>query len=180
MSRLDEQFESAKVRGGDINEHLDNIVELCKGSDTIVEMGVRTLVSTWAFLKAFPKKLISIDIATPESYAAQGFSNPGLKLTEEIAKENGIDFEFILQSSLEVVIPEVDILFIDTLHVYSQLIQELKYHHGKVKKYIIMHDTTACPELNTAINEFLEENKNWSVFSVWTNNNGLTVLKNEN
>jgi hypothetical protein len=31
--------------------------------------------------------------------------------------------------------------------------------------------------LNAAINEFLESNPQWSIEEVFTNNNGLTVLK---
>jgi hypothetical protein len=34
-----------------------------------------------------------------------------------------------------------------------------------------------CPDLNKAIDEFLENNKEWKVDIVLTNNNGLTVLK---
>ena len=83
-------------------------------------------------------------------------------------------------------------MFIDTYHEYNQLKQELKLHGNKVKKYLIFHDTTTFgqfgetfKELNTigiwkAIQEFLDENKNWIIEEKLDNNNGLTILKRIN
>jgi hypothetical protein len=68
-------------------------------------------------------------------------------------------------------------------------------HALKAKKFIAFHDTVAYRArdednytgvihkkherqgLNAAINEFLESNPQWSIEEVFTNNNGLTVLK---
>lgn len=50
-----------------------------------------------------------------------------------------IDF---LGNDLEVQLPECDILMIDTLHTYDQLLKELKLLSGKTKRYILMHDTS--------------------------------------
>ena len=96
-------------------------------------------------------------------------------------------------------IEPTDLLFIDTLHTYTQLSQELKLHASKVKKYIILHDTTTYgfkPEpsdwqtenimenyvyndkgLWPAVTEFLDSNRSWIVLEKRENNNGLTVLK---
>jgi hypothetical protein len=92
-------------------------------------------------------------------------------------------------------IEETDFLFIDTLHAYAQLKKELEMHALKAKKFIAFHDTVSYGErdednytgviqkkhekqgLNAAINEFLESNPQWSIEEVFTNNNGLTVLK---
>jgi hypothetical protein len=99
----------------------------------------------------------------------------------------------------------VDLIFIDTLHVYGQLKRELDKFSKLANKYIIMHDTTAdeiygeCIRLNWniedmskltnfppheltkglkfALNEFLLDNKDWVIHEIYTNNNGLTVLK---
>ena len=72
---------------------------------------------------------------------------------------------------------------------------ELKLHAKKVKKYIILHDTTTFATVDEthyetvfgmkvnnkglwlAIEEFLEENKNWKLLERFTNNNGLTILE---
>ena len=51
----------------DINEHFPAIIELAKECDHITEMGVRTVVSTWAWLAGAPKKgLFSYDIHNPK------------------------------------------------------------------------------------------------------------------
>jgi hypothetical protein len=34
--------------------------------------------------------------------------------------------------------------FIDTLHTGEQLRQELRLHSSRVRKYIVLHDTTLC------------------------------------
>jgi hypothetical protein len=176
----------------DINEHLPTIKKYAEDSDSIVELGTRGIVSTWAFLAANPKKLISLDLVHP--------SNLGVNLQEviESSSKNGIEFEFVQMSSLEYEMPTVDLLFIDTWHDYLQLKMELFRHHSKVQKYIILHDTTTYgfkdegfyhdyenprPEtnlpkgLNPAIDEFLFANREWKLWEKKTNNNGLTILK---
>ena len=50
-------------------------------------------------------------------------------------------------------------------------------HGHKVNKYLMFHDTTLCPPLNQAIDEFLKANLNWKIKEVFTNNNGLTILE---
>jgi hypothetical protein len=95
--------------------------------------------------------------------------------------------------------------FIDTWHIYGQLKRELAKFSKITNKYIIMHDTTVdewygetirsgwnakqqsietgIPEeeinkgLWPAVEEFLNENKEWILLERYTNNNGLTVLK---
>jgi hypothetical protein len=169
-------------------------------SDVIVEMGVRWVVSTYAFAVSKPKKFISIDLYHPSHWGLEY----GERLTDiqEYCKNNNTEYSFIQKNTLDVDIPETDLLFIDTLHAYGQLKEELKKHANKVKKYIIFHDTTSYenqdepasinePKIGEvsnllekhksglwpAIEEFLSENKNWSVFERYTNNNGLTILK---
>jgi hypothetical protein len=78
------------------------------------------------------------------------------------------------------------------------LSEELKLHGNKAKKYIIFHDTTTYGffdeihedlgsnlsktvsikrGLQIAISEFLATNSEWSIDKVFTNCNGLTILK---
>ena len=79
-------------------------------------------------------------------------------------------------SSLEIELFRHDLLFIDTIHSYEQLSQELKLHSPHTTKYIIMHDTV-IPEMQKAIREFLIANPDWKPKEVFDNNNGLTVLQ---
>lgn len=165
----------------DIYEHVPTLRKYAEKCEHITEFGVRWVVSTWALIAGAPKKMVSYDI---EKYL-------DVERAKRVAIENGVDFTFVLGSTLEVDIEETDLLFIDTLHTYAQLKGELERHANKARKYIIMHDTVAYalrgmgPELGgdtiqkglkNAIDEFLEADKNWVVKEVFNNNNGLTVL----
>ena len=76
-------------------------------------------------------------------------------------------------------------MFIDTLHTYDQLSEELRLHAPKARKYIVLHDTTTYGEggetpghqgLWPAVEEFLAEGC-FRLGARNTNNNGLTVLE---
>ena len=75
---------------------------------------------------------------------------------EQYAKENDIDFTLVEESTLDVEIEETDLLFIDTEHTYSQLLNELTLHGDKARKYIVLHDTATFPALKDAINKYIE------------------------
>jgi hypothetical protein len=193
MSLIQKKYRINKDTPSDINEHLDVIFELSKQCDTLVEMGVRWVVSTWAMLASKPKKMISYDISYHDK----------TKIDEVIkaASEEGIDYQFILSDVLQIDIDGCDLLFIDTLHTYSQLRQELEKHAKFVNKFIVLHDTETFGNidenvyqhasskatllsgnvgLKNAISDFLTEEgegKNWKIKHVYTNNNGLTVLE---
>jgi len=173
-------YENYCNRPTDINEHLPTLKRYTEMCETVVEMGVRTVVSTWAFLSGKPKKLTSIDIVDPKQY---GINTDAIK---QIAKDEGIEFNFLLGDTTIIEIEECDMLFIDTWHVYPQLKTELALHGNKAKKFLVFHDTEIFGQsgetqghkgLQPAIDEFLEENRHWSVKEVFTNNNGLTILE---
>lgn len=162
----------------DINEHLPTLKKYAEECDIIVEFGVRDVVSTWALLAGKPKEMISVDS-----------SNCNLSDASKLALEEGIKFTFIQEDSRIIDLPNhIDLLFIDTWHVYEQLKLELNRHSNKVSKFIIMHDTTTFGingetpghiGLTPAINEFLisDIGSQWSVLEEYTNCNGLTILK---
>jgi len=158
---------------GDINENLHWLMELSKDCKHVTEMGVRSVVSTWAFMEGLKGrgKLISIDIEHPSFYGGD------IDKVEQLAKEEGVDFTFIEDSTLDIEIEETDLLFIDTLHEYDQLKQELKLHSDKARKYLVFHDSVSCEsELMPAINELIEEGK-WKLKVNHLNNNGLLILE---
>jgi hypothetical protein len=190
MSLILSKFEYFKNTPSDINEHFDTLLKYASECENIVEFGIRGICSTWAFLAAKPKKLISYDIKNPEYF--------GGNLDEIIfaAKESNIEFIFIEGDTTKITIPNTDLLFIDTWHTYDQLSLELKIHASNVNKYIILHDTTTYEwkdetfqHVNTwsnnfiggglwkAVNEFLEINPLWSIKERFVNNNGLTVIQ---
>lgn len=167
----------------DIKEHLCTLLVYSMDCEHITEMGVRSVVSTWAFLAAKPKKLICIDI-----------EDCPIKPALDAADEIGVDMTFLKQDTIapDFEIEETDFLFIDTLHVYEQLKRELKKHGNKARKYLAFHDTTTFgyrnesdifthpyEGLRPAIAEFLEENPHWIMCNVYENNNGLTILRRQ-
>jgi len=167
----------------DINEHLPTLKKYAEECNIIVEMGVRSMVSTFALLAANPKKLTSLDLYYPSKWGASNVLNQVIEDTQK----NNIDFSFVIANTLEYQIDECDLLFIDTLHQYNQLKQELMIHSNKVAKYIIMHDTTKNEFIDEitgnkgglwpAIEEFLQDHSEWVLEKRYTNNNGLTILK---
>lgn len=192
-------YEKKANTPSDINEHLPTLRRYSSQVGSVVEMGVRGVVSTWAFLlglaesRAQAKSLIGVDIM-PCDYEAP----------TRIAAASGIDVSFVQENSATVVLPARDLLFIDTWHCYGHLKRELMAHHASTMKYIIMHDTTVdewdgeavrCnhdvgrmaresgyPEHEVrrgvwpACHEFLIEHPEWTVAERSVNNNGLTVL----
>jgi len=179
LDTMEDNFNYYRSLDTDINQHFDTIKRYANDCEHITEVGVRGVNSTWAFLSGKPKTMISIDKSDPIVFDVD------IKIVKQIAKDNGIEWDFMLGDILEIEIPETDLLFIDTLHNYPQLSKELRLHENKVKKYIMMHDTEANKivgdfgeeGLQKAIDEFLLENKHWVVNEVFTNNNGLTILK---
>jgi hypothetical protein len=160
----------------DINEHLETLKKYADESDHITEMGVRGGISTVALLMGKPFIMVSYDIV-----------NCDVTKVTELSK--GVtDFRFIQGDSLKIVIEPTDLLFIDTLHNYTQLSQELALHADKVSNYIIFHDTMSFRDVGEsytgvsdkgilpAILEFLAANQEWKIVESFTNNNGLTVI----
>jgi len=173
----------------EINEHLPFLFKYAKECESIIEMGTQDGVSIYALAYARPKILISIDILPFE----------GAEYLKELCEEQGTEYEHIIGSSLNLEIPEIDFLFIDTEHSYLQLKSELKRHGNKAKKYLAFHDTVTFGfrdsnaygdqglryeegepgryGLIPAIQEFLIENPHWEIDSINTNNNGMVFLK---
>lgn len=191
MEKIEKNYNINCLETSDINEHLPTLLEYGKKCNHITEMGVRWVSSTWALLMAKPKKMISYDIVW----------NENIDKVIELSKEYELDYDFVKVDVLKIDIETTDLLFIDTLHTYNQLSQELFKHSDKVSKYIILHDTetfgfndeqlyehasdivksikTDKQGLWLAITEFLnsDKGKEWEVEKKYTNNNGLTILK---
>jgi hypothetical protein len=179
---LQKEYEVACRTESDINQHLPILYEAAHECEHITEMGVRDGLSTRAFLYADPKKYVAYDLDI----------NAKVNELFEYCKSIGKDYEYIQADVLKIEIDETDLLFIDTYHCYEQLVQELKLHSSKVKKYIIFHDTytygrhgenlnfqsfSGTKGIMYAIEEFLEENKNWKIVHDVDYNNGLLIIQ---
>ena len=168
---LESGYNHACDNMSDINQHIPVLNKYANECNHITEFGTRRGVSTWAWLNSKAKTIRCFDIdKNVEKHLEQHF----------IAVKNlNKDFTFTCVSTIadKLEIEPTDLLFIDTEHTYEQCIKELQMHAHKVNKYIIFHDTVLFNDLNKAINEFMEVNKQWKVKEVLTNNNGLTVLE---
>jgi hypothetical protein len=184
----------------DIHRHLPTLRRYARECESIAEFGVRGIVSTWAFLggllesRAPSKQILCVDIE----------DIPEMGDVRKIAKDQGIALTFNRHDSATCSIPPVDLLFIDTWHIYGHLKRELNRHHQQVRKYIVMHDTESdgvlgeslrngwdiaaqarksgyteaeisCG-LQRAISEFLAEHSEWRLLRHYPYNSGLTVL----
>jgi len=158
----------------DINEHLPLMNILAKLCKHVTEFGVRWGTSAKAWLNN-DVVLHGYDIvAFPE--AVELFDH---------AQAAGKDAKLIIHNTLSLgAIAPTDLLFIDSLHTYQQVLGELEYATF-VNKFIVLHDTVLFgdegqdhtrPGINQAIREFLAANQEWTVMEHRTNNNGLTVL----
>ena len=204
MNSVLQNYSNYSNRPSDINQHLPTLAKYAADCESVIELGVRGCVSSWAFCYGLinngkqTKKLMLNDIKPCD-----------ITLLLEAAKspDVNIDISFQWINDLEMCTDnlENDLTFIDTWHVYAQLKRELEKFSKITKKYIIMHDTvvdafqgetircgwdatkqsleTGYPieEINRglvpAIQEFLEKNKDWILFEHYENNNGLTILK---
>lgn len=199
MSLVEINYNFKCNQKSDINEHLPTLCELARECDSVIELGVRGVVSSWAFAMGLPEgsRMFMNDLepcnATPLIRAAKN--------------EKNIDATFVKGSDLEIDLPEpADLVFIDTWHIYGQLKRELARYEPLAKKYIVMHDTTVdewegetirlgwnaeeqskqtgwpveeiTKGLWPAVDEFLRKNEGkWELKKRYFNNNGLTILK---
>jgi len=128
----DQWFNLLAHTPSDINEHLPTLKRYAEGCDFVVELGVRYIVSTWAFVAARPKRILSVDIEHPSNWPH--ITENRLPFVESECKSRGIDFSFQIGDSRKVVLPEHDLLFIDTKHDYEVISEELKVQSPKTKK----------------------------------------------
>lgn len=160
---IDELYQQRRRQESPINEHLATLQHYAARSNRVAEFGVETGNSTIAMLSARPRWMRSYDL------------NP---ILTDIPQVDGTDWQFVQASSLELDLPIVDTLFIDTDHTYSQLKRELDRHHNRVTRWMILHDTEEFPAMTPAMYEFLDEpNCEFVLHKHYKNNNGLSILE---
>ncbi|MBI3466815.1 MAG: glycosyltransferase, partial [Planctomycetes bacterium] len=170
---LAERYHLACTCPSDINEHCTTLYALAQESRQITELGTRRGVSTTALLYAQPDKIACYD----------KWRYPQVDELQQLAGRTELVFH--QADVLKVEIEPTDLLFIDTLHVYEQLRDELRLHADKARKYIVLHDTTTFADRGelegskgiwSAVEEFLAQ-RTFRLKQRHTHNNGLTVLE---
>jgi hypothetical protein len=182
--RIEFFYEMHATKPSSTYQHLPTLYELAKECKVVTEFGIDNVCTTWAFLRAQPDRLIGYDLKYTDN----------CKVVQELYPQ----WELHIANVLDVEIDYTDLLFIDTLHTYEQLREELNRHAGKVRKYIAMHDTESfghMPEvvdwaygdgqlffsafgkgLRDALDEFLAAHPEWELYKHYTNNHGLTII----
>ncbi len=163
----------------DINEHLPMLYFLAQQCDHVTEFGVRTGASTLAFLHGLqgrPATLRSYDI------------NDQFGVQELLTRWTRVEWTFSICSTVAISrIEPTDLLFVDTLHNYDQVSQELALHGEAARRWIVFHDTETFGVtgddggrgINLAIDEWLEAKPEWRIVYRTHRNNGLTVIERQ-
>lgn len=112
--------------------YLTNLMDIASECDTITEIGMFQGHSISAFLRTNPKKVIGYDI---------DISPINVNTFNRLCPKD-TDLHFKQDNSLTMdVIDECDLLFIDSVHRYEHVIQELIRHGNQAQKFIVVHDT---------------------------------------
>ena len=176
---MSEAFDILTRTATDINEHLPMLYYLAQQCDHVTEFGVRTGASTLAFLHGLqgrPATLRSYDIN--DQYGVQ----------DSLTRWTRVEWTFSICSTLSITrIEPTDLLFIDTLHNYDQVRQELALHGDAARRWIVFHDTETFGTvgddggrgINQAITEWLDAKPEWRIVYRTHRNNGLTVIERE-
>jgi predicted O-methyltransferase YrrM len=176
---MSEAFDILTRTATDINEHLPMLYFLAQQCDHVTEFGVRTGASTLAFLHGLqgrPATLRSYDIN--DQYGVQ----------DSLTRWTRVEWTFSICSTLSITrIEPTDLLFVDTLHNYDQVRQELALHGDAARRWIVFHDTETFGTvgddggrgINQAITEWLEAKPEWRIVYRTHRNNGLTVIERE-
>ena len=176
---MSEAFDILTRTATDINEHLPMLYFLAQQCDHVTEFGVRTGASTLAFLHGLqgrPATLRSYDIN--DQYGVQ----------DSLTRWTRVEWTFSICSTLSITrIEPTDLLFVDTLHNYDQVRQELALHGDAARRWIVFHDTETFGTvgddggrgINQAITEWLEAKPEWRIVYRTHRNNGLTVIERQ-
>lgn len=183
----------------DMVEHIPVLKEYARQCETVVEIGIRSMVSSWGVYQGLVEhggsncSYIGIDLAMPPADT--------LALAERLVRANGIHFTFIQGNDMDIDPIEADMYFIDSLHTYCHLTYELEKFSPYIKKYITMHDTSepwGDIDDNTyhgdyseypahidrtkrglwpAVEDFLKNHPEWELLERRLNCHGFTVLR---
>lgn len=172
-----------------IAPHLPRLRQLATGLELAVEFGVKQGASSTALLLG-AQRVISLDVV----------ETPHARALERIA---GGRWTYLIQDSRRAALPPADLLFIDSLHEYNQVRDELAAHAHKILKYLVFHDVTTFGEIaavgetgrqawsytpgqsvplehqgiRPAIDQFQVEHPEWRIAARYVDSHGLLVLE---
>lgn len=174
---LADLYREAVETPSDINQHCHKLKELASECEHVTDIGMRT-ASSIALVAGQPKKLVRVS-GTKDAYTHAFVTDKYVAEHTEVVWSKGLTPAWDMKE-------ETDLLFLDTQHNANQIYLELAKYAGKVRRYIVRHDTDVfgengdgppgTPGLKVGIRQFLRENPEWSVIYETTDQYGLMVL----
>ena len=111
-----------------ISMHLPTLREYASRCDVAVELGCRKGCSATALILGARSLAVSYDITeTPQA--------------RDLQRMAGKRWSYRIEDTRTADVPACDMLFVDSLHTYAQVDAELKAHAGKVRRWLLFHDT---------------------------------------
>jgi hypothetical protein len=167
-------YRQACATASDIHRHLPTLYRYASCCRHVTEFGTRTGVSTVALLRGLPERLVAYDWHRLAE----------VDRLEELARLQEIDFSFRQEDTRRADLEPTDLLLIDTYHARQQLEDELAVARGKVRRFLIFHDTETYGEegedggegLWPAIAAFVRRDPVWCLLDYRPQNHGLAVL----
>jgi predicted O-methyltransferase YrrM len=162
---------------GDIAEHLVTLSLLVTEFRlrTIVELGVRTGVSTLALLEAASRidgRVFSVDVE-PCGGASAEVKAAGLDARWTFVRASDLDLD-------DTAIPQpIDLLFIDTTHLYAHTDAEFKKYLPLLSDtaWIAVHDYVSATGVGRAVHELVEDLSGGARFYPFFHQHGLAVIR---
>jgi predicted O-methyltransferase YrrM len=164
----------------DISHHLLTMALLVNEFDlkNVVELGTRDGNSTLALLEAVKGtggSVLSIDIDACDD-AKRRVKEAGLNRWWKFIQADDMNLD-------ESVLPDpIDLLFIDTSHLYAHTLAELNKFRWRLRDgaWILLHDYVEFPGVRKAVQEFIESLPHKPSFYPFVHQNGLAVIRVRN
>jgi methyltransferase family protein len=148
-----ERYPEVAAAPSDIQQHLPRLRREARG--TVLELGVRGGSSTVALLAGLEERggtLWSVDVDPASAAIFPGHHQWCFVLADSR------DESPVLEAGLP---DELDVLFIDTIHTYEQVRDELAVWGDRVVEggVILFHDTDSYPPIRRAISEWCKSRR---------------------
>lgn len=126
----------------DIHEHLPFLRYLAGNVRRVAEFGIRTGVSSSGLLMGLLDQCLE-GAQDPMVYLGVDHHDCHKVLDDlKVGIPGNVLVQFLQHDTTNMpVIPEVELLMIDTVHTAAQLEQELSLHLQAVARYVVLHDT---------------------------------------
>ena len=156
----------------DMAPHIETLKEYASEVETIVELGTRNGVSTWAFLDGLSEdgRMWSVDINDCD-VPSRVSNDPRWTFIV------GDDMNLEVQQQLP---PAAGLVFIDTSHEYRHTVDELRFAATLSPMYILCHDAE-WPGVDRAVRQLVHEGE-WRIAAMYPASDdngpfGLVVLE---